>query len=245
LPRNSSLIEALIETWQDDNGCGVQRKVFRVEQMLQARRAAATAREIDAPNGQPFDELRALRSQRERRGGNGVPDNNELMRELALIHKAIMRDKHDLASLLGRPGEERRMARAVEELGATIGSLENATQKILMETEIIDESARALSASLKKEYELGLAQDIQDSVVRVYETCNFQDLTGQRIGKVMATLKFVEEHVASMIVRWGDIDRRKPESPATGLSERRLVNGPKLGSDTGHVSQHEIDAMFA
>jgi chemotaxis protein CheZ len=167
------------------------------------------------------------------------------MRELTLIRDAIIRDKRDLATLLGTPGGERRMMRAAEELGATIGGMENATQRILMETEIIDESARALASSLKKEYERGLAQDIQDSVVRVYEACNFQDLAGQRIGKVMATLRFIEEHVSGMILRWGGVDQPGRAEPAAAPSpESQLVNGPKLAYDAGHVSQHDIDAMF-
>jgi len=242
---NSPLIGPLLEAIVRANtGAEVQRKVFRVEQMLQTRRASAPASEADAPRGRPFDELRALRAESERRSGGEFRDIPELMRELSLIREAILRDKRDLASLLGMPGEERRMTRAAAELGATIGGMENATQKILMATEIIDESARALSASIKKEYERGLAQEIQDCVVRVYEACNFQDLAGQRISKVMATLKFIEEHVTSMILRWGGLDHDRKAAELTPANEQRLVNGPKLATDTGHVSQHDIDALF-
>ena len=61
-------------------------------------------------------------------------------------------------------------------------------EKILKSTEVIDESAKALAATMKTDYERGLAQDIQDQVVQIYEACNFQDLAGQRIGNVIATL---------------------------------------------------------
>ena len=40
---------------------------------------------------------------------------------------------------------------------------------------------RASSASRNK----SLALDIQDNVLRIFEACNFQDLTGQRIAKVL------------------------------------------------------------
>jgi chemotaxis protein CheZ len=212
--------------------------------MLRDRRAPAMP--IDASANRPLEELKALRVGSGYHAGSGVADPHELMHELTLIRDAIIRDKRDLAALLGAPGGERRMMRAAEELGATIGGMENATQRILMETEIIDESARALSSSLKKEYELGLAQDILDSVVRVYEACNFQDLAGQRIGKVMATLRFIEEHVSGMIMRWGGVDQSRKTDGATVAPspERQLVNGPKLAYDAGHVNQHDIDAMF-
>jgi chemotaxis protein CheZ len=38
--------------------------------------------------------------------------------------------------------------------------------------------------------------------VQVFESCNFQDLTGQRISKVVATLKFIETHIIKMMDIW-------------------------------------------
>jgi chemotaxis protein CheZ len=84
-------------------------------------------------------------------------------------------------------------------------------------------------------------------VVRIFEACNFQDLSGQRIAKVLATLTFVEDRVARMLEIWGGRDAIKDFAagaliePAT---ETKMVNGPKLSGDPGHVSQDEIDAMF-
>ena len=49
----------------------------------------------------------------------------------------------------------------------------------------LDQAANTLSASIKSTHEQGLAHDIQDRVVQIFEACNFQDLTGQRISKVM------------------------------------------------------------
>ena len=106
------------------------------------------------------------------------------------------------------------MTRAAGELGAAIDGMEKATQKILKSTEVIDESARTLAAALKTDYERGLAQDIQDQVVQIYEACNFQDLAGQRIGKVIETLTMIEDTVAAMLerckIRPGDAPAVKP-----------------------------------
>ena len=135
------------------------------------------------------------------------------------------------------------MTRAAYELGAAIDGMEKATQKILKCGEAIDESARTLAATLKTGYERGLAQDIQDQVMRIYEACNFQDLAGQRIGKAIAALHAVEEHVTRMLALSDGYDgwrrSRRPPRPAA-----RLVNGPKLDGDVGHASQSDIDAMF-
>ena len=87
------------------------------------------------------------------------------------------------------------MAHAAGKLGAAVDGMEKATQKILKSSEVIDESASALAASLKTDYQRGLAQDIQDHVVQIFEACNFQDLSGQRIGNVIETLNTIEDQV--------------------------------------------------
>jgi chemotaxis protein CheZ len=220
-------------------GRSVQRKVFRVEQMLTRRPPARSGG--DPRHNKMVDELTALRALADRGGGDGA---DRLRRELEGVYDAINRNKRELAALNGNAGDERRVTRANSELGAAVGGMEQATQKILMSAEIIDESAKTMSASLKKEFELGLTQDIQDHVIRIYEACNFQDLAGQRIAKVMATLKTVEDHVARMIALWDSIAPQAKRDAQVEAPERKLVNGPKLDGDSGHATQADIDAMF-
>jgi chemotaxis protein CheZ len=135
------------------------------------------------------------------------------------------------------------MTRAAAELGAAIDTMEKATQKILQATECIDDSARALGATLKGDYERGLAQDMQEQAVAIYEACNFQDLAGQRIGKVIGMLGRIEAQLAAIIERSG--------GPATLDQGARLekpnvvsVNGPPLDGESGYIDQSAIDAMF-
>src|SRR5207237_8935384 len=114
---------------------------------------------------------------------------------------------------------------------------------ILASVEVIDDCARALAFVLSDEYHHGLAQDVQDHVVHIYEACNFQDLAGQRIGKVIAMLVMVEERLVAMIERSSG-GKEAPES-GKSLSGSELINGPRLDGASGHASQHDIDAMFA
>jgi chemotaxis protein CheZ len=82
--------------------------------------------------------------------------------------------------------------------------------------------------------------------MRIFEACNFQDLTGQRIAKVLATLKFIEERVAHMVEIWGGMDALKTYTDGTNDSNRDpLLHGPKLDGDHDHVSQDDVDALFA
>lgn len=135
------------------------------------------------------------------------------------------------------------MARASRELSAIISGTERATQSILQAAEAIDHAAGTLSAAMKNAHDKGLAQDIQDRVVQIFESCNFQDLTGQRVNHVVETLAFVEQRIGRLLDIWHRIDA----APAFGDArddDRRFLNGPKLADERGHSEQHDIDVMF-
>ncbi len=200
----------------------------------------------EARHAELMDQIRALRALSSQRHDSGAGDAQKLRRELDRANDAIERNKQEVSVLLKTKRDEPRLARAYDELGATIGGMEEATEAILKAAEVIDESAKALVTMLKTEYEKGLAQEVQEQVVRLYEACNFQDLAGQRIQKAMATLKFIEERVTAMAETCGSVNRsRRPERAPSGPSlGRRLANGPKLDGDDGHASQQDIDLMF-
>jgi chemotaxis protein CheZ len=92
-----------------------------------------------------------------------------------------------------------------------------------------------------------LSEEIQERVVSIFEACNFQDLTGQRINKVMSTMKFIENHIMVMMDIWGGVDAIRAHAPPIvddRVGDAKLLNGPKLDGDVGHASQNDIDAMF-
>ena len=47
------------------------------------------------------------------------------------------------------------------------------------------------------------AAKLQDATTRIYEACSFQDITGQRITKVVAALKAIEAKVAQIVATFG------------------------------------------
>ena len=62
---------------------------------------------------------------------------------------------------------------------------------------------------------------------------------GQRVGKVMTTLKFIEDHVGRVL------DEIKNARPTRQSDEAaHYLHGPRLDSDRGHITQSEIDALF-
>jgi chemotaxis protein CheZ len=167
--------------------------------------------------------------------------------ELDLIHDAINRTKREIAVLHGTSFNGGEMAKVNGELGAVVGGTEQATQQILEATEAIDQAATALSKNTSPDQQKLLSEEIQERVISIFEACNFQDLTGQRISKVMGTMKFIETHITVMMDIWGGVDAIKAHAapmvdPREG--DAKLLNGPKLDGDVGHASQDDIDALF-
>jgi chemotaxis protein CheZ len=238
-----------------------RRKQFRIEQMVSAEAPSdvfVQAAELAFSQHEIVRELAALRALLERHMlldqsqvdavGADKTEAKRLKNELRLIYEAITRTKQEIAMVhvggFGDPG----IMCVTQELGAVVGGTEVATQQILNAAEDIDQSANTLSASVNSEHAQGLTQDIQDRVIQIFEACNFQDLTGQRINKVMATLKFIETRVVNMMEIWGGAEAFK-EFASAALAERpgagKLTHGPKLEGVAGHVSQSEIDEIFA
>jgi len=167
--------------------------------------------------------------------------------ELDLIYDAINRTKREIAVLHGKSFNGEEMAKVNGELGAVVGGTEEATQQILEAAEAIDNAASALAKVTSPDQQKILSEEIQERVVSIFEACNFQDLTGQRISKVMTTMKFIENHITVMMDIWGGVDAIKAHAPPIvddREGDAKLLNGPKLDGDEGHASQNDIDALF-
>jgi len=238
-----------------------RRKAFRVETMDRV-----AGRVIAHVNGhhsghhhdEIMSELRALRSlvkpqeqvtqQMIDAYKAQITEAAKLKGELDLIHDAINRTKQEIATVHVTGFEGPEMARVTNELDAIVGGTESATETILSGAEDIDQMASTLMARLKDSQDQALAQDIQERVVKIFEACNFQDLTGQRINKVVGTLKFIETHIVRMMEIWGGLEAFKDieaETIAPREGDAALLNGPKVDGEAGHASQDDIDSLFA
>jgi chemotaxis protein CheZ len=232
----------------------VQRKVFRIEEDAQSRPAArgaegvlrhrefvaemAALRDLIGPGtGGDSDALERARAQ--------IAEAQAYKHELGLIYAAVERTRAELAALGPEAEHGDRIARAGCELAAIVGGTERATQSILQAAEQIDHDATMLAASVQGAHEQALVDGIRDRVVQIFEACNFQDLTGQRVDHVLKTLAFVDEHVARLMAIWHIVEQFTPtvlDQDAWG--ERRFLSGPKLPGDRGHATQDDVDGMF-
>jgi chemotaxis protein CheZ len=197
------------------------RKVFRIEQTAAARlRRDADTAPAELHQDEIVQALHALRA------------------TMAAASRPLANPPREGAERLGV--EAAHLSRIAHELDAVVNGTAQATQRVLATAEEIDQLANNLSAALKGRIEQGPAQDIRDLVIRIFEACNFQDLIGQRVTKVMATLKFIEDHIARAL----DEMKNGPHAPAPNQAGRQFLHGPRLEIDSGHVSQTDIDAMF-
>ncbi|MFN0262549.1 protein phosphatase CheZ [Tepidamorphus sp. 3E244] len=176
-----------------------------------------------------------------------MAEARKLKVELDEIQKAIMSTKKELATLHTGSFQGDGMNRVTDELDAIVSGTENATETILASAEIIDNHAGDLRAMLKRGANVELVSDIQDQIVQIFEACNFQDLTGQRITKVVKTLHFIEDRVNRMMGIWGGLDAFAdvaPDAQPVKDEQESLLNGPALPDDESRVSQDDIDALF-
>ncbi len=230
------------------------RKMFRIEAI--ASGVTGTGDRAEERHRELLDEVRGLRKLvqptqelSEKAFEQLRRDQHEALKikaEMDLIYEAINRTKREIATLhvSGCNGQE--LSRVTNELDAVVDGTEHATETILAAAEAIDERAGNLAAKLKGD-DQGLANDIQDQIVQIFEACNFQDLTGQRITKVVGALRFVEERIIKMMEIWGGVESFKEIEVELEhrLGDQALLNGPSLGSDNDIASQDDIDALFA
>jgi chemotaxis protein CheZ len=230
------------------------RKVFRIEETAAARlprRIAAIAppspRHDEALQAKILQELATLHASlaappvyAANADGSARAETERLATELNLIQGVIGGSDNDSAGSDGAQPQAGHLTRTAHELEAVVHGTALATQKILAAAEQIDQAANNLTAALDGKIEQGQAQDIQDLVIQIFEACNFQDLIGQRVTKVMATLEFIEDHITRVL----EEIKNAPPARQSNDAEQQL-HGPRLDRDPGHVSQSEIDAMFS
>jgi chemotaxis protein CheZ len=233
-----------------------QRKIFRIEETMGSASEPQDSLGPDAlaVPSEVIDELRALRALMEQRMPGGatprpaadVPaqEVRRLKIELDVIGNAIKQTRTEIVSLQDQGFDSTRVSRVAKELDAVFDDATRATDRILKAAEDIDQFAHALGSLVKGGHEQGLTQDIQDRITTIFEACNFHDLTGQRITKVAAMLKMVEDHLARMMEIWSVIERFNVDVAQSGGELDGLLNGPRLDGDNGHSTQDEIDKLF-
>jgi chemotaxis protein CheZ len=214
--------------------------------------------------------LKSLISLREQKGSILIEDLEAILNELSeAIQSAddevnnFMREEfRKMASHIGATKREicelsnqqepfnEDLSNAGEQLDAVLKMTEEASNKIMDAADKIQEAVDEGGEHMN--------ETINDAVAQIYMSCNFQDITGQRISKVIRALEYVDEKITAIMQRFGEHATAETPAGEEGNSASDIVNshetdrkeqeklglldGPALPKDT--VSQEDIDALF-
>ena len=174
------------------------------------------------------------------------PVDDTVSKELIAIADEIQTMKQELHTLETGDIAIKHIPEAGRELDEIVAETENATNRIMEAAETI----MAADPSSGDDY----LELVNTQVMEIFEACSFQDITGQRVGKVVTTLNHIDQRVSSLLhkLRLSMEGRQAETIPAIVTSERQmseeerdqnLLNGPQLSDGTG-ISQDDIDALF-
>jgi chemotaxis protein CheZ len=161
----------------------------------------------------------------------------KLYRELEDLSRFIQTAKREIAAIRPQDIQSEHIPMATDELDAVVAATAHATGEILDRAEALERLAATLPP--------GPAAEISDAVTRIFEASNFQDITGQRITKVVRTLKFIESKIDGLVSAFGSssLDLTPAPEPAEPEGDAALLHGPQM--PTVANSQADIDAILA
>ncbi len=157
-----------------------------------------------------------------------------LLREIAGLARIIEQAKSEIAEVSFGEIRGSHIPSATGELDAIVEHTAVATESILEGCEMLDGLAGSLDAKQ--------AAVVQDVTTRIYEACSFQDITGQRITKVVKALKAIEAKVL-MLSGGGHPAGAEIARVQIAIGPASLLNGPMLPHEA--MGQDAIDALLA
>ncbi|MDJ0895073.1 MAG: protein phosphatase CheZ [Alphaproteobacteria bacterium] len=178
--------------------------------------------------------------------GSGVELEPKLRREFSALFRYFDMIRADIAALYNPKNEDGPLPSISQQLDAISAATEEAADEILQAAEVIGEQTSQL-AGVKDEQAINAATAIDGELGRIYQACSFQDITGQRLTKVMRSVGLIEERIGSLIRLLGEeaVAEAAPQEDADAADkdeEADLLEGPALNGEG--VSQDDIDKMF-
>lgn len=173
----------------------------------------------------------------------GEPLDN-LRQDLTNLFNYIHEVRYEIAAINRPADEEHSLDRAGDQLQAIVTATEQSTFTIMDAMEKNEDMVAKLRNLIKDKEQRVMLDEISKNDMAVFEACSFQDITGQRIAKVVSTLSYLEERIDALINLWGKaaLDSVKVEPVKTKSQDEQLLRGPQL-KDEG-VSQADIDKLF-
>ena len=157
--------------------------------------------------------------------------------------------RRELAALNAGNGDAELFQSSLEQLDALADEIGEAADRIMTACEEIQKSAEAIGAKTKHRGIKAQLKKITAGTVDIFEACSFQDLTGQRIGKIIRTVAAFQTgfHVIARLAvgMGGGIGvggGKNWHHPIDRVDGGITLEGPQINGPA--VSQADIDSLF-
>lgn len=164
-------------------------------------------------------------------------DLDKLRFDLMEMSRSIARMKSEIATLRPTGAGVTHLEEATEALDSVVRTTERATSDILEAAEAIQEAAWNLREC---DGDPALCDILDKRATDIYTACSFQDLTAQRIGKIVFVLRYLEGRINAMIDIVGSVDVAQDEQ---SHSARHPEDDPLAGFDV-RLTQSDIDEVI-
>ena len=172
-----------------------------------------------------------------------ISEDDQFMHdEIRRLASYISDAKSEIFNISQNTKSEKVLTDASLHLDEVIKATEEATTNIMDAADTIQNNIAGIGG--EKE------QKIAEATHKIYEACNFQDITGQRITIVIKLLANIEERIAKLVALFGATETENASANTDGTNvitlpadDKDLLNGPQLAGKAS--SQAEIDQLFA
>ncbi|MBV9829046.1 MAG: protein phosphatase CheZ [Alphaproteobacteria bacterium] len=164
--------------------------------------------------------------------------------ELEGMAVLISETRAEVAGLLPTGMPHTRLAAASDDLDAVVGATEEAAAQIMTAAEQIQGAIEDLRGLSPSDPEFSSKLEVLDNAAMdIFMACSFQDLTGQRIRKVVHALTYIEDRVLSLTRLWQERTEIAANEaiPADKRADAHLLNGPSMAG----LSQTDIDSLLS
>lgn len=170
----------------------------------------------------------------------GTASQREVFLHLAEMAQIIDSLKKEISSHRPEHVKNSHIPEATDELDEVVKATAEATNTIMTVCEQVQEIASTLESDSQSA--------INDKMMEIFEACSFQDITGQRIRKVVSTLAVIEEKIDRIMHTLGDtvgvkMGEGKFEKAISVDDDKSLLNGPQMADKA--ITQEDIDKLLA
>lgn len=164
--------------------------------------------------------------------------------ELIVLIEHLGRLRRELSAIRHPSEEDFAFTHMGSQLDAIVQATEDATNTIMESVEKNEALITGLRESIAEQAHLDVLDQVMENDMAIIEACSFQDITGQRVQKVMKSVAFIETRVNALIDIWGraNIEGSESDIEDTRTDDEKLLRGPALEGEA--ISQDDIDKMF-